>query len=88
MSLQSVALIAVYFLTGLLCWGLALWRTRAVIAGMRLCVSGIVLAEEVLGLAVIYLLVSEKNLPGAVAYALGGAIGAYLAMRPGKKESA
>jgi uncharacterized protein YebE (UPF0316 family) len=85
MNLQSVSLLLGFFLLGLLTWALALWRTRACIAGMRFLVSGIVLIEETVGLLTIYWLVSDKNLAGAIAYAVGGALGAYLAMRPNKE---
>jgi uncharacterized protein YebE (UPF0316 family) len=75
---------AIYFIIGLITWYLALRRTLACVRGQRLLVSSLVFVEEILGFIVIYFLVVDKNWIGAIFYAVGGALGAYLVN--GKKE--
>lgn len=70
------------FLIGLITWGLALRRTIACVRGQRLLVSGIVFAEEILSIIVLYYLIKDSNLVGTIFYAIGGSLGAYLVSKP------
>jgi uncharacterized protein YebE (UPF0316 family) len=75
MSLLSASL---FFVIGLISWYLALRRTLACVKGQRRLVSALVFCEELIGFVVMYFLVVDKNWLGAIFYAVGGALGAYL----------
>lgn len=79
MNLQVVGMNLLFLGIGLISWYLALLRTLVCVRGQRLSVVGLVFAEELLSIATIYLLVADKNIYGALFYAVGGAIGAYFA---------
>lgn len=84
MNLLSVI---IPFIIGLLTWWLALRRTIACVRGQRLLLSGIVFMEEILGLLVLYWLIKDQNLAGALFYAIGGSLGAFLATKPEESQN-
>ena len=72
---------------GIFTWGLATYRIRACIEKRRLLVSSIVFLEEILGMIILYVLISQQSVVGMIFYAVGGFIGSWLANKPNDSKN-